>query len=106
MGICYKIEKLIESRHINKTRLAEQLDISRDTVYNWTDENIKASILMKLSDILQVDMMYFFSDNKKNEVNEDPQVYQKANKKKISYKLSDIDKMAFPDGKSIEIYLK
>lgn len=76
MGICYKIEKLIESRHINKTR--------RDTVYNWTDENIKASILMKLSDILQVDMMYFFSDNKKNEVNEHAEVYQKANKKKIN----------------------
>lgn len=62
MKIVYKIEKLIEAKKVNKTRLAEQIGVSRDTVYNWTDDNIKISTLSKISDALEVPIGYFFGE--------------------------------------------
>ncbi len=66
MSIVFKIEKLREAKKLSKTDLAEKIGVNRDTVYNWTDENIKVSTLMKISDILGVDMQHFLIDKKEN----------------------------------------
>jgi DNA-binding XRE family transcriptional regulator len=60
MSIQFKIEKLIESKSINKTRFAELIGVSRDTVYNLSDESIKVATLIKVSEVLGVPIMHFF----------------------------------------------
>jgi transcriptional regulator with XRE-family HTH domain len=66
MSIVLKIEKLREAQNLTKTELADKLKVNRDTVYNWTDDNIKVSTLQKISDILRVDILYFLSDKKES----------------------------------------
>lgn len=71
--IVYKINKELEYRRINKTEFADKIKVSRDTVYNWTDENIKISVLKRVSDFLGKDISYFLNDDaelsKKTEAN-------------------------------------
>jgi DNA-binding XRE family transcriptional regulator len=43
-----QIEKILESKSIRKTEFAAKIGLSRDTVYNFTDENIKVSVLVKI----------------------------------------------------------
>lgn len=62
MSVVFKIEKLREAKKLSKADFAELLGISRDTLYNWTDDNIKVSTLLKVSDILGVDISYFLSE--------------------------------------------
>jgi DNA-binding Xre family transcriptional regulator len=63
-GIVYKINKLLESKHIKKQVFADKIGVSRDTVYNWTDENIKVSVLLKICQFFAVDPLYFLDKTK------------------------------------------
>lgn len=81
MNILFKIEKLREAKNLTKTDLADKVGVNRDTVYNWTDENIKVSTLLKISDTFGVDIMYFLSDNPE----------KKTRKAKVVLELNDDD---------------
>lgn len=71
-GITYKINKLLEAKNLNKQDFANKIGVSRDTVYNWTDENFKVSVLLRVAEVLEVSVMYFLSDNKKYSILNDP----------------------------------
>lgn len=63
-SIIYKINKEIEARHINKSDFADKIGVSRDTVYNWTDDSIKVSVLKRVSEFFDMDIIEFLSDDK------------------------------------------
>lgn len=89
--IAYKIEKLLEAKGISKTVFAEKIGVSRDTVYNWTDENLKISTLQKISDVLDVPITYFLFENvSANRVN-DPAEHYGTQKIKLTGSDNSID---------------
>lgn len=86
--IVYKINKLLEDKKVSKTDFAKAIGVNRDTVYNFTDDSIKVSLLLKISDFLGVSVDYFFSKEEKKEaktkisiVAEESEVYGVTNYK-------------------------
>jgi DNA-binding Xre family transcriptional regulator len=63
--IVNKIERVLESKRLTKTELAQKIGVHRDTVYNWTDDNIKVSVLLKISDYLNVPVQDFLYEKSK-----------------------------------------
>lgn len=74
--ITHKIEKRIEAEGITKTAFALKIGVSRDTVYNWTDESIKFSTLLKVCEVLKMQIEDFIELPK--EVNEPKPGYTKG----------------------------
>ncbi|MDF2449434.1 MAG: Cro/C1-type DNA-binding domain [Bacteroidota bacterium] len=60
-SISYKINELREAKKLTKTAFAELIGVNRDTVYNLSDESIKVSTLLKISEKLDVPVSFFFS---------------------------------------------
>jgi DNA-binding Xre family transcriptional regulator len=58
-SISYKIDKLLEVKKLSKTKFAKLINVNRDTVYNLSDETIKVSTLLKISEILDTPIEYF-----------------------------------------------
>ncbi len=59
-----KIYKVIEDRNLNITAFAKQVGLSRDTIYNLSDETIKYSTIKKISKVLNLPITYFISESK------------------------------------------
>ncbi len=74
--IIQKINKELEKRKIEKTYFAEQIGVSRDTVYNWTDENIKASVLKRVSAFLDIPIGEFLHEDNSIGTNTDKKSVQ------------------------------
>lgn len=103
--ITNKIDKAIEAAGITKTAFAVKIGVSRDTVYNWTDESIKFSTLLKICEVLRLDILDFIGikfNNNSNLVNEPAELYTKG--KKTIVKLRPHDKVYLSiDNRIIEI---
>jgi DNA-binding Xre family transcriptional regulator len=97
MSIVAKIDSLIHAKRLNKTALARELNINRDTLYNWNDENFKVSTLVKIAGILGVPLSDFF----------DEKTFYAGEIKKVSYK-SEIVENFLVDNKTglITIFFK
>jgi transcriptional regulator with XRE-family HTH domain len=101
-----KIDKAIEAKGITKTAFADKIAVSRDTVYNWTDENIKVSTLLKISDTLGVPIAYFLEEPQ-NEVSEPQAGYAKKGVKSVFVSLNSNDTVKIDlKNKQLEIIKK
>lgn len=78
-GIVHKIEKLLEAKKLSKTDFAKKIGVHRDTVYNWTDDNMKVTVLLKISDYLEYPIEDFLKLYSSSQVNEPVEKYGKAN---------------------------
>lgn len=85
--ISYKIEKLLEVKNMTKTAFAKRVGIHIDTVYNLNDESIKVSTLLKISEILNVPITYFFENTEKSESKKLP----KSKKTNVFFELESTD---------------
>lgn len=86
--IQHKIDRLIESKKLTKSAFAKAVGIHLDTVYNLKDETIKLSTLLKISEVLGVEIDYFLNNEDKTEqknklsiVAEESEVYGVVNYK-------------------------
>jgi len=83
-SISHKIEKLLEAKSLTKSRFAELIGVNRDTVYNLTDETIKLSTLLKISEVLGVSISHFLpnsvGNNQQKIVSEPKESYKKPKK--------------------------
>lgn len=62
MSVIDKIKREIEFQRLNITTLAGQLNVSRKTVYNLSDDNLSVTKLLQLSKILKKPFYSFFDE--------------------------------------------
>jgi len=58
-----KIFKELKNRKIKITEFAQKMDVSRDTVYKWTDETIRYATIKKIAVYLNLPISHFVNDN-------------------------------------------
>ncbi len=57
-----KIYKEIKSRNLNITEFANAIGLSRDTIYNLSDETIKYATIKKIAAVLKLPISFFIND--------------------------------------------
>lgn len=60
-----KIKQEIEAKNLNKTAIARELGMARESVYNLADSSIKLITFLKLCEILKRPVSYFINEKMK-----------------------------------------
>lgn len=88
MSVVYRIKKRLEDEKVNINAFSKAIGISPKGVYKWTDESIKLSTLLKISEFLDVPIEYFLNKEEKTPaksklsiVSEESEVYGVTNYK-------------------------
>jgi len=62
-----KILSEINSRNISITDFANDIGVSRDTVYNFSDDTIKYITVKKIAEVLNLPISFFINDEEEEE---------------------------------------
>jgi len=57
-----KIYKEIKDRNLSITDFAKDIDVSRDTIYNLSDDTIKYATVKKIAEVLNLPISFFIND--------------------------------------------
>lgn len=101
------IEDIRKRQGLTQLQLAESIGITTTGYQKMiANEDVKVSTLEKIAKVFNVEISTFFGSENTKGVSEPEGIYLKA-KKKLTYKLSDIENFILsPDKNTIEILLK